>query len=283
MKRVILASAVAGCFCLGVAVPRLAAQTPVAGAVSNTSAGEANVTAAKPAQRCLSDLRVFDSQMEKDGYWLGAPGHRFGSPMARYSGASVIDYQNVRPGYEIRTLVASAVILARNGRQQPCEDVLTATRDIYKVYVAEMHKRGVPAPDVSNWREQQIATAHSVAGQNTSFRSDELLGVDVSNAQNEALGSVEDLVMNARTGKIVYLVIGRGGIFGIDEKYVPIPWDDFKITENQKLLVLDVAKATMDAAPEISHGQFTSLDHFDQQSQSVDAYWQKHLSNKINN
>ena len=82
------------------------------------------------------------------------------------------------------------------------------------------------------------------------MRSDELVGTKVRSPQNEALGSIDDLVMNLQTGKITYLVIARGGIFGIDEKLVPVPWIDFKVTPNVKLLVLDATKDTLEAAPQ---------------------------------
>jgi sporulation protein YlmC with PRC-barrel domain len=137
--------------------------------------------------------------------------------------------------------------------------------------------------DVPRWRKLQIAAAQPVTSKNISFRSDELLGIGVHTPQNEALGSVEDLVMSPQTSKIAYVVIARGGIFGFDEKYVPVPWDYFKVSPAQNLLVLDTTKAAMDAAPHVSKDQFATSGHFDQESQKVDAYWKTHLSNKGNN
>lgn len=277
MKRSTLLSSVAACFCLSLAAPLLAAE-PV-----QPSPSEKNVSTIKPAETCLSDLRAFYTQMEQDGYWLGgSPWGDFGiDPPTGPVGA--VGYRNARPGYEVQILVAAANILGRHGQQQPCEDSLTTARDIYKLYVSDMHSQGVPAVDVPGWRKLQIAAAQPVTSKNISFRSDELLGIGVRTPQNEALGRVEDLVMSPQTSKIAYVVIARGGIFGFDEKYVPVPWEDFKVTPARNLLVLDTTKAAMDAAPQVNKDQFTTPGQFDQESQKVDAYWKAHLSNKGNN
>ncbi len=89
--------------------------------------------------------------------------------------------------------------------------------------------------------------------------------------------------MNPQTGKIAYLAIARGGIFGIDQKYVLVPWEDFKISPNANLLVLDTNKGTLDAAPQLNKSQFTTGGQFDQESQKVDAYWKAHFSDKTTN
>lgn len=268
-------STLAGAFlCLGFATTLLATQPAATGA------------AVKPAEKCLNDLQTFDNQMAKEGYWLGGSGYGYGYPMEGSGlfgpGLTGTGYQSAQLGYELRTLIASANILARQGQQQPCEDVLAVTRNIYKAYVAEMHSGKVPPPDVQGWRQLQINAAQPVTS-NTSFRSDELVGTEVRSPQNEALGSVKDLVMSPQRDKIAYLVIARGGIFGFDEKYVPVPWEAFKITPNVKLLVLDTTRDVLDAAPQVNNDQFATAGQFDRESQKVDAYWEAHLSNKGHN
>ena len=287
MPRSILTSSVTACICFGLAAPALAAG-PVA--TANPPAANGTASAAKPAEKCLADLRAFDSQMQKDGYWLSGSGYGYGYPMMGGYGfgypmrggamATQTGYRDVRPGYDVRTLIAAANILARSGQQQACEDLLATTKNTYKLYVADLKSGKTSTSAEPDWQQRQVAAATPVTAKDTSFRSDQLIGTEVRNPQNEALGSVDDIVMSPQTGKIAYLVIARGGIFGIDEKYVPVPWEDFKATPNASLLVLDTTKSVMEASPQVSHEQFATPGQFDQESQKVDAYWKANLSNK---
>jgi hypothetical protein len=52
--------------------------------------------------------------------------------------------------------------------------------------------------------------------------------------------------------QVAYLVVGQGGLWGIDETYTPVPWSDFKSAVTTNLLILPVQKSTPDAAPHFS-------------------------------
>ncbi len=290
MKRCILLSSVAAWCCLGLVGRSFAAPPAAVVAAANPAPDVKTDTAAAPADVCLTDIRAFSEQMQKDGYWLGGSvygygypldgyGYGYGYPMGGYPPGNINLYQNARSGYEVRNLIATANILGQAGQRQTCEAVLATTRDIYKRYSADLHDRGVSLSDGPDWRRQQIAGALPVADKSIAFRSDELLDTDVRNPGDQGLGSVHDIVLDPKTGKIAYLIVSRGGVFGLDEKYVPVPWNDFKITRNANLLVLDAAKAAMDGAPRVSDDQFSAAGHFDQETQKVDAYWKTHLAN----
>ena len=270
MNRFVFINSVAASICLILAAP-----------VSEAAPGTS-------AKQCLTDLGSFDRQMQKDGNWLGGSGYGYGYPMMGGYGyeypvngggmAPQTGYTGVRPGYDVRILLVAANILARSGQQQTCEDVLATTRSRYKIYSENLKNGEAGVPD---WQQRQVAAATPVTAMGTSFRSDQLIGAEVRNLQNETLGSVDDMVMSPQTGKIAYLVVARGGVFGFDEKYVPVPWEDFKSTPNASLLVLDTTKTKMAASPQVSRGKFATAGQFDQESQKVDAYWKAQSSNDV--
>ena len=289
MPRSLRLSSIATCLYFALTGPLLAAPTANANATPPPATGS-DTAPANSADGCRSDLKDFSHRMEKDGYWVAGEGYSLGYAMGaagigmydRIASESGIqahgafvwpgDY-NGRAGYEVRVLMASANILARHGQQQPCEDVLAETRGVYESYLSDLQREGATQVDLPQWRQRQIAAAIPVKGSNVTFRSDELLGVEVRSPDGTALGSVDDLALNPETGKLGYLVIARGGFFGFDETRIPIPWDNFKAAPNASLLVLDTTKSVLDAAPHVSRNSFTVGASADSDSQKADVYW----------
>jgi hypothetical protein len=71
---------------------------------------------AEPAQKCANDLRAFDGELQKGGYWLHNSSYGYGYPMYDYmydergvmlpnNPSTAANGLPARPGYEIRTLV----------------------------------------------------------------------------------------------------------------------------------------------------------------------------------
>ena len=296
MPRSLHLSPIATCLYFALMGPLLAAPTANANATPTPATGS-DAAPVKSADACRNDLKTFSQQMAKDGYWVAGEGYSLGYPVgaagegmdgmatsesaiqAREASVGSGNYDG-RPGYEVRVLMGAANILARHGQQQPCEDVLTEARKVYKVYLSNLQREGVTLVDTPQWRQRQIAAAVPVMGSNVTFRSDELLGVEVRSPDGVALGSVDDLALNPETGKLGYLVIARGGFFGFDETQVAIPWDDFKATPNASLLVLDTTKRVLDAAPHVGKIAFTVGASADSDSQKVDAYWKANQPTK---
>ena len=53
---------------------------------------------------------------------------------------------------------------------------------------------------------------------------DNVAGTSVYDTAGEKLGSVEDVMIDKRSGKIAYAVLSFGGFLGIGDSYHPLPW-----------------------------------------------------------
>jgi sporulation protein YlmC with PRC-barrel domain len=76
-----------------------------------------------------------------------------------------------------------------------------------------------------------------------------LIGANVVNAQNEDLGKIEDLVLDAAAGRITYAVLSFGGFLGMGEKYFAIPWNACHLNLKENVVVLNVDKKLLENAP----------------------------------
>jgi sporulation protein YlmC with PRC-barrel domain len=79
--------------------------------------------------------------------------------------------------------------------------------------------------------------------------ADTLLGKDVYNRQDESLGDVKEIMIDMRSGKVVYAVLSFGGFLGIGEKLFAVPWSALMLDTVNKRFLLDADRQKLENAP----------------------------------
>ncbi len=80
----------------------------------------------------------------------------------------------------------------------------------------------------------------------------DIIGKDVRSLLGDDLGEVKDLVASPNSGKIVYVLVGTGGVLGIGEQIRVVPFAAFTLknsTSENGALILDVSKIRWEDAP----------------------------------
>jgi sporulation protein YlmC with PRC-barrel domain len=72
------------------------------------------------------------------------------------------------------------------------------------------------------------ALAQSANGQ---WRTSKVIGVNVYNDSNEKLGSIDELIMNKKDGKIEKVIIGVGGFLGVGQRDIAVNFDQLKFSD----------------------------------------------------
>src|SRR5450756_267879 len=79
--------------------------------------------------------------------------------------------------------------------------------------------------------------------------ADTLEGDEVKNASGEALGTMDHVMIDVPTGRVAYAVLSFGGFLGMGDKLFAVPWAALKLDSANKCFILNVDKATIEAAP----------------------------------
>ena len=75
-----------------------------------------------------------------------------------------------------------------------------------------------------------------------------LLGMDVLGAQGEPIGTVRDLTLD-RKGAVKSVIISSGGLLGLGDKVVAVPWDSAEMQLNDGVLQTGLTEERIKAAP----------------------------------
>jgi sporulation protein YlmC with PRC-barrel domain len=87
--------------------------------------------------------------------------------------------------------------------------------------------------------------------------SSELIGTRIKNAEGKDIGEIDQLVIDPASGNVTHVIVGLGGLLGVGETKVVVPFSDIKLgTQHQggkAVVTMDASK--LDTAPRFERRQ----------------------------
>src|SRR5882757_48516 len=83
----------------------------------------------------------------------------------------------------------------------------------------------------------------------TVISSEKVEGTAVYNPDGNKLGSIDDLMIDKRSGQIRYAVLEFGGFLGMGTDRYPLPWDMLKYDTAKDGYVVPLDKDKLEGAP----------------------------------
>jgi uncharacterized protein YjbJ (UPF0337 family)/sporulation protein YlmC with PRC-barrel domain len=129
-----------------------------------------------------------------------------------------------------KTILATAIALAISG---PALAATSSTaQGTYEESIVLKDYRGADAP--------------------YALRASDIIGRDVRNSQNEEVGEVDDLIISPKDN-VVQAVIAVGGVLGIGEKLVAVPYEDLRVGAKGQDVYYDVTKDQLKSMQEFKY------------------------------
>jgi sporulation protein YlmC with PRC-barrel domain len=101
--------------------------------------------------------------------------------------------------------------------------------------------------------------------------SDKVEGTMVYNDAGDKLGSIDDLMIDKRSGQVRYAVLEFGGFLGMGTDRYPLPWSVLKYDVSRDGYVVPLDKKRLSDAPRYSDTDVP--DYTDEYSRKVNDYY----------
>lgn len=90
---------------------------------------------------------------------------------------------------------------------------------------------------------------------NPVISSSKVEGTNVYNATGEKLGSIDDLVIDKRSGLVRYAALEFGGFLGMGTDRYPVPWPMLKYDTSKDGYVVPLSAGQLEKAPRYSRDE----------------------------
>jgi sporulation protein YlmC with PRC-barrel domain len=116
------------------------------------------------------------------------------------------------------------------------------------------------------------------------FRASQLIDGNITNAREQGLGSVQDIVLTSDNRTIAYVVIGFGGFLGMGEKFFAMPWRMIQVSRGDEAakprITLEVDQEVLKAAPGFDKNEWPDLASASW-SRQVDDFYRTRTGNAV--
>ena len=109
---------------------------------------------------------------------------------------------------------------------------------------------------------------------------DELKDMEVRDAQDEQLGTINEFVIDTREGHVAYAVVAYGGFLGIGEELSPVPFEALEPQLEEEYFRLDATQEQLDELafqddqwPDLNDPQWNQQVH---ETYGEEPYWDVH-------
>ncbi len=79
-------------------------------------------------------------------------------------------------------------------------------------------------------------------------RVSKILGKKVITQKGEDLGKIEDIVVS-KDACLEYIILAPGGLLGMGDRLIPIPWKTLKTTAQADTIIVDIERSQLEKAP----------------------------------
>lgn len=142
---------------------------------------------------------------------------------------------------ELRQLRDAALVFHQRGREAECADIAGGMDELLDDVAQKIETRREQAQ-----RRAYLKSATPVTAIAGILKAEDVIGAEVRNLKDQTLGTIENVALNPDSGRIAYVAVSTGGLVGLGEKLVAVPWKDLRAPADRELFVLDRSQAALE-------------------------------------
>jgi sporulation protein YlmC with PRC-barrel domain len=92
------------------------------------------------------------------------------------------------------------------------------------------------------------------------FTMENIIGHAVETPQGEGVGDIADVIIDAATGEVPYVVLAAGGVLKLGDKLVTLPWWGLRLEDAAKPFRLQISLEQLRKAPGFSREEWPDME-----------------------